>query len=160
MTVGWFEILTPLGALGSPIALVVEHCWVSRQLKRSRKKDEFYRMVETPLREELVRLSDYAADVDDWENCRESQAEQSIKSFGKRVSRRLNQAINLVAGLRLCENTAWILLVKTDNFDEALRTLCDISTENPARCYIKSLRQETESLERKLRETLEQARPK
>lgn len=147
------EILTAIGAFGGVLGLIADHLWVRRRLGQSQDRDDFHRAVESPLREELGRLADFGADVTDWEHDRAGQSAVAIQSSGHRVSRKLNQSINLIAGSRFHDRANWLSLT-TDDLDESIAGI----DENLKAIHSKTVRLNTDRLEKHIRETLASAR--
>ena len=106
-----------------------------------------------PHREELGRLADIGADVTDWENGRAGQSADAIQSSGHRVSRKLNQAINLIAGSRFGDRADWLSLT-TEDLDESIAQI----DENLIAIHARTVRFNTDRLERFVREALASAR--
>ena len=135
------------------LGLLADHLWVRRKLSQSQDRDEFHRAVELPLREELGRLADFGADVSDWENGRAGQSADAIQSSGHRVSRKLKQAINLIAGSRFGDRADWLSLT-TEDLDESIAQI----DENLIAIHARTVRFNTDRLERFVREALASAR--
>ena len=148
------DTITAVGAFATLVGLVADHLWVRSQLKRSKRRDEYHRTVEVPIREEMSRLADFLTDVSDWQAQRNGQTCSTVTSTGKRVSRKLNQTIVFVAGSEFGKSANW-LAIKTDDLDD---TLSEINPDLVA-LHSKTLLTELDRLERQLQETLAGARP-
>ena len=147
----WLEIVTAVGALVSVLGVVAEHFWARRKIDKVQRRSDNHRDIEVPIREELARLADFGADILDWESDRGGQNPKVLVSKGIRVSRKLNQTINIIAKNPHTSPVLWVS-ISTENFDGALSSL----SEKTKLVSVKALSGEVDRIESRLLEALAQ----
>ncbi|MBM2322035.1 MULTISPECIES: hypothetical protein [Marivita] len=137
------------------VALAIDHILVRREVKRSKKVDEFHRSIELPVRDELNRIADFSTDVSDWQFDRNGQTREAIVSSGIRLSRKLNQAVNMLAISGFGSRESW-LEINTEDVDGLLAELSDISNDDRKNLVAATLIRNLDRLESKLTDAVKE----
>ena len=148
-TITWLEILATFGAFSSLIGVFADHVWARRRIDAVQRRNDNHRDVEIPVREELTRLADFGSDVVDWGANRGGQTKETLMSTGIRLSRKLNQAMVIIAKRPHTDSAVWAS-ISTEDFDCAL----SVASEETKNLSVKTLSIEVDRLERRLLEAL------